>query len=96
MRVCMWYSADGWRVRLVARNGRILLASEAYSRWGKARKMVQLLRRVFPLAVRVFCKGYVADVPADRAVPRRLAGLRRYRAVGWGRAARKRNKERAR
>lgn len=36
MKVELWKSADGWRVRLKGRNGRILLDSEAYSSKTKA------------------------------------------------------------
>jgi uncharacterized protein YegP (UPF0339 family) len=45
MRVEIWQSRDGWRVRLIGGNGEIITTSEAYfSKWNAKRAA----RRVFP------------------------------------------------
>jgi uncharacterized protein YegP (UPF0339 family) len=41
----LFRSKDGWRVRLRARNGRVLMSSEAYSSKSKARQTKLLVDR---------------------------------------------------
>jgi len=48
----LWKSKDGWRIRLKARNGCILLSSEAYSTKQSALRTLKMLRRSVKLEIR--------------------------------------------